>query len=446
MTPRTLEVRLEQFEEPVGLLSSTEMNGLRFSYTEQYLDRSDRVPISLALPMRAEPFGDLETRAFFDNLLQENDQLKQVMEREGLTRTDLVGLLFYLGADCPGAISCAPPGDKPTKVPGDISSDYDLLQDGDLIEIVKRLADREPLPNQMRDPSPLAGVQQKIALTLLHGGRFGFPKSELRVPTTHILKVPRRGKGREAKLEVAAAQLGKAAALEVALPTHVLIGGLDTVLVPRFDRQVIDATVRRIHQEDFAQALGLPVSLKYERYGKDGRRFDVQAIARLLDMTATPATSKHEFLAATIFNMAIGNTDNHAKNHALLYDRGPLPRLAPLYDMLPVRLDPDVNHDFSFKVGNAERLEAVTAADIAAFFASFGLSPAAAGRLVSDTVVPMLGRIDRAAASLTALGLKDFDDLIGRETNRLADTLKVNISMRERDYYAPRAGGWAQPS
>jgi len=90
MTPRTLELRLEQFDEPVGLLRSIDDGGTQFSYTAQYLDRPDKLPVSLALPLRPEQFGDPETRAFFDNLLPENDQLKQVMEREGLEPTALV--------------------------------------------------------------------------------------------------------------------------------------------------------------------------------------------------------------------------------------------------------------------------------------------------------------------------------------------------------------------
>jgi len=443
MTARTLAVRLEQFDEPVGLLSSTSEGGTSYSYTEQYLGRPDKVPVSLALPLRPEQFGDPETRAFFDNLLPENDQLKQVMEREGLARTDVVGLLFHLGADCPGAISCVPSGQYPIKIPGVISTDYDLLQDEDVKDIVRRLADQEPLPSEIRDPSPLAGVQRKIALAQLQDGRFGLPKSGLRVPTTHILKVPRRNKGREAQLEAAAALLGQAAALEVAIPTVLDIDGLPALLVPRFDRTVgSDGTVRRIHQEDFAQALGLPAALKYQRYGKEGRRFDVANIVRLLDLTAEPAVSRREFLTTTFFNIVVGNNDNHAKNHALLYDKGAAPRLAPLYDILPIQLDYAVTQDFSFRIGNAERFSSLTGRDITAFFADFGLSTAAAARFVSDTIVPMLKQIDQVSGDLSAQGLKDFDDLIGREVRKLAELLGVNVSIRNRDYYSPSAGGW----
>ena len=444
MTTRNLEVRLETFNDAIGHLISTDNGDATFSYSEQYLNRAHRVPVSLALPLRPEPFDDQPTRAFFDNLLPENDQLRQVMEREGLDRTDIVGLLYYLGSDCPGALSCIPFGEEPLKIPGVMPADYDALDAKDVEEIVRRLADRLPLPNEMRDPSPIAGVQQKIAITLLPDGKLGMPKKGLRVPTTHILKVPRRGKGREARLETAAAQLADAVGLDVAIPELLQIDDLNAILIARFDRKIDDqGNVLRIHQEDFAQALGLPASLKYQRHGRRGRIFDAAAIARLLDLTAIPASSKRQFLAAAFFNMMVGNTDNHAKNHALLYDRGAVPRLAPLYDILPIRLDGSVSHQFSFNVGSSENFDALTRTDVEAFMATFGIGKTAAERFYSERVGPIAEMLDSAAESLTRNGLKDFDDLIGREICRLTDILGLTLSIRGRDYFTPTAGGWA---
>jgi serine/threonine-protein kinase HipA len=444
MVARTLEVWLEQFKEPVGQLASTSGGDTSFSYTEGYLGRPDKLPVSLALPLKGGQFNDLETRAFFDNLLPENDQLNQVMERYGLMRTDIVGLLSHLGADCPGAISCIPPGQGPIKVPGILSTDYDLLEDTDVNEIVQRLADREPLPNEVRDPSPLAGVQRKIALTSLDIGRFGIPKPGTRVPTTHILKVPRRNKGREAFLEAAAAQLALTIGLEAAIPEVLEFEGLSALLVPRFDRYVdADGTVRRAHQEDFAQALGLPAALKYERYGDGNRRFDAGSIHKLLDFTSEPAKSKRDFLLITVFNLLVGNTDNHAKNHALLYDVGTSPRLSPLYDIIPVKLDSSVIHDLAFKIGSAERFNDMSHADLFVFFELFGLSKAAANRFVNDNIAQMITTIDQATGAFAAQGLKDFDDLIGQECLWLIELLKIDLSIRQRDHFVSRGGGWS---
>ena len=145
---------------------------------------------------------------------------------------------------------------------------------------------------------------------------------------------------------------------------------------------------------------------------------------------------------STFFNMMVGNCDNHAKNHALLYDRGPLPRLAPLYDILPVRLDLSVSHRFSFNVGSADHFDSLTRADIDAFLATFGLTKMAAVRFLSATIGPLAAALDSAARDLTESGLKDFDDLIGREMRKLIDVLGIAERIRERDYFASATGGW----
>ncbi|SNT43971.1 HipA-like C-terminal domain-containing protein, partial [[Luteovulum] sphaeroides subsp. megalophilum] len=57
-----------------------------------------------------------------------------------------------------------------------------------------------------------------------------------------------------------------------------------------------------------------------------------------------------DFLAQTIFNLLVGNTDNHGKNTSLLY-RGRTVLLAPLYDVAPVFMDRRVTHEFAFRHG-----------------------------------------------------------------------------------------------
>lgn len=78
--------------------------------------------------------------------------------------------------------------------------------------------------------------------------------------------------------------------------------------------------------------------------------FDVAAAVSVLDRTDDPLRSRLEFLKAAIFNLCIGNTDNHAKNHALLYGPGGKPSLAPLYDLLPIRLNKTYTHDLAVAV------------------------------------------------------------------------------------------------
>jgi serine/threonine-protein kinase HipA len=131
----------------------------------------------------------------------------QIMQHHGIPEGDIVGLLYHLGADCPGAVSCMPEN-YPRKRPGNLVLDYDTLDGspyvpedlssvvgplpvGDLLaEIMTSLRDHRRVPAGTNNPSPLAGVQGKIALTRMSNGLLGLPKANSGAPTTHILKVP----------------------------------------------------------------------------------------------------------------------------------------------------------------------------------------------------------------------------------------------------------------
>lgn len=438
-----LSVWMDGYPTPAGRLMKAEDGGTSFFYEQNYV-ASEGLPLSMALPLRQEGFNDLGTRAFFANLLPENDRLQRVMEREGLQITDVVGLLRHLGADCPGAISCLPADAPPVKAPGVLAEDYAPLEDRELAHIVRSLSDTRRLPAEVRDPSPVAGVQSKIALTLLPDGRFALPREGVKVPTTHILKVPERRHGREARLEEASALLAAAVGLTVSVPTAMTIDGIDALLIERFDRRIENGVVYRIHQEDFAQALGLPSELKYQRNGKEGRRFDVDGAIWLLENSADPEKGRIDFMLATLFNLCIGNTDNHAKNHALLYSGGGTPYFAPLYDLLPIRLDDRYTHQMAFDLGAATHFDAMTAQDLAFFASQCGVEDFS--EFAEQLAIPMLKRLEKATPNLRSQGQKNFDDLIGREMRHLASLLEASVELRERDTFLTHGGGWGTGS
>src|SRR3954466_8435639 len=136
LVAHALDVRLEHVANPIGQLSAADDGALHFHYSVDYLVDPACVPISLSLPLQEAAFDDVTARAFFRNLLPENDQLNQVIEREGLDHGDIVGILHHLGADVSGAISCLRPGSPPAKVPGDFATDYLSLSQAEIEEIV----------------------------------------------------------------------------------------------------------------------------------------------------------------------------------------------------------------------------------------------------------------------------------------------------------------------
>ena len=439
MPGEILTVWMDGHPTPAGRLVRSDHGDTAFAYEADYVARGG-VPLSMSLPFEDEAFGDIETRAFFANLLPENTQLQRVMEREGLTRDDVVGLLRHLGADCAGSVSCLPLDAPPIKTPGVLAEDYEVLDDRRLENIARTLREERRLPADVRDPSPVAGVQSKIAITRMPDGTFALPKPGSRVPTTHILKVPAKRDFRDARHEEAAAILAAAAGLGVSVPEAVKIGDIDALVITRFDRVVRDGVVTRIHQEDFAQALGLPSELKYQRRGRPGRWFDVDAALQVLDATRDPAGARVAFLRATVFNLCIGNTDNHAKNHAVLYDAPGPPRFAPLYDMLPIRLSREFTHELAFRIGDATDFESMTRGDLNTFFIQMGVSENSLEDLVQGDISPMLETLERASPVLRSSNLKLFDDLLGRQLEELAARLGLpDLDIAPRDFF-PAAG------
>lgn len=120
------------------------------------------------------------------------------------------------------------------------------------------------------------------------------------------------------------------------------IGGRECLLIDRYDRIVDGERVRRIHQEDLLQAVGLDPSarhgrVKYQEHGGPGYR---DAATLLLERSIEPDAQLDALVGAMVFTVLIGNADAHAKNLSLLLDPPGAVRLAPLYDTVPTMLFP----------------------------------------------------------------------------------------------------------
>jgi len=446
----TLDVYLEACEEPIGELSSADDGSISFRYIVESIPH----PISVSLPLEGRYFGDVESRGYFSNLLFENEMRDMVMQRHRIDERDIVGLLYHLGSDCPGSISCVPQGSSPGKRPGDLDVDYRAFDDSTIVptdqaadpfvldplevsteselgKIMTSLHDSRKLPNStINDPSPLAGVQGKIALTRLSDGRLGFPNPGSGAPTTHILKVPRANAMNSVLREHMAMNLMASVLGHPVAKTRILgLGNLRGLLVERFDRRIEDNHVHRIHQEDFCQALGLGHLLKYERYGEEGHRFDAQSVGRLLEMTSLPGKARQAFFEITLVNMILGNSDNHAKNHAFLYNNE-RPSLAPAYDIDPVMLD-DVNHEMSFKIGNARMADDITEGDLDTFCRALDYPSLTSPLLkrVKDLVLS----ISEASKNLPRPSCKALSDVVLQQSHHLSKNLDLGVGPFEFD-------------
>ena len=107
------------------------------------------------------------------------------------------------------------------------------------------------------------------------------------------------------------------------LPTPLL-------LVTRFDRLTANG-VRRLHQEDFCQALGIDRRRKYEAEG--GPSF-ASCLELVRESSVAPLPDSRSLLRWIAFCTVVGNRDNHGKNLAMVRDEAGRWRLAPFYDLV----------------------------------------------------------------------------------------------------------------
>lgn len=85
-----------------GLVEETE-SGFRFTYEASFIE--ENTPISLSLPLRAEPYNSAALFPFFSGLLPEGWYLEIVVTRLKLDRNDAFGILLATCKDTIGAVS-----------------------------------------------------------------------------------------------------------------------------------------------------------------------------------------------------------------------------------------------------------------------------------------------------------------------------------------------------
>jgi len=94
--------------DPAALLEETEANA---QYRMTYLAGYDGPPVSLALPLRSEPYNFTRFPAFFDGLLPEGPQLEGLLRIRKIDRQDRFAQLVAVGADVVGCVTIEALGD-----------------------------------------------------------------------------------------------------------------------------------------------------------------------------------------------------------------------------------------------------------------------------------------------------------------------------------------------
>lgn len=295
-----------------------------------YRDDATR-PLSLSLPLSRREHRAAAVEPWLRGLLPDDPRvIRRWADDFDLADSTSFSLLGTpVGHDCAGAVQFCDP-DQIDDLLGRGGS-VRWLSQHELEQVVRDLhADSTAW---LGDPAwlqfSLSGGETK---TSLHhdGTRWGRPTGT--VPSTHILK-PQLNKHDCDDLPVNE-HLCQTAARHLGLPTAETqvqqIGGIQTIVIKRYDRLHRDGSVVRLHQEDLCQALGIEPHRKYQVNGGPS----VAQIAHLLrSVSSSPSEDIAAYRDALIFNWVIGGTDAHAKNYSVLIGADGDVRLAPLYDL-----------------------------------------------------------------------------------------------------------------
>jgi serine/threonine-protein kinase HipA len=262
----------------------------------------------------------------------------------GISPNNTFSLLQAIGYDCAGAVSLHDPS-APVEKQGDFELSGRVLDEAELAQHIRELP-RKPLfigVDGLR--LSLAGAQEKAAVCLIEN-QVAIPHRE--TPTTHILKPAIEHLDDTVQNEFICMRLAGRLGLPVPHVEMRQVEGIPYLLVERYDREMTaNHRLRRIHQEDFCQALGVPYAHKYQSEGGPSLKdcFD------LLRQTTSPVKDRNQLARLVVFNYLIGNTDAHGKNFSLLHASAKETRLTPVYDVLCTQVYEGMTDKLSMKIG-----------------------------------------------------------------------------------------------
>jgi serine/threonine-protein kinase HipA len=415
MADRSLDVWLQG--ALIGRLDQ-EAGRLVFTYDPGWLAEAKAVPLSASLPLRSAPFDDRAVRPFFAGLLPEQEKRDQVARAFGVSPRNDFALLDAIGGECAGAVTMTPVGEKPLEEPEEI--DYRRLDDRELAAILDRLPERPLLAGEEGVRLSLAGAQDKLPVLVIDG-RVALPLHG--APSSHILKPAIRRIEDSVHNEGFCLALARAVRIETVASEIREVEGRPYLLGRRYDRLAgPDGRVRRMHQEDFCQALGIAPEYKYQHEGGPSL---VDCFALVRRTTRPAALHLPRLLDQVLFNSLLGNHDAHGKNYSLIY-RPDGTTLAPLYDVVSTAVYPELTAKMAMKIGGRYEFDEVLPRHWSRFAKDAGLAAAQVRRRLLDLTnrLPAAARTVRDDFETRGLATPIIDRIIDLIEARCRLTLR----------------------
>lgn len=287
-----------------------------FTYARSYLQRSDAVALYLPeLPLRR---GELPPRSgeIAGCVADAGPDAwgRRVIERRAGSRSDLPALAYLLesGSDRIGALDFQPSASRYE------ARSADTAPLAELAEAADRVESGEPLT-------------PALDRALLHGTSVGGARPKALVADGTRRMIAKFSSSTDpypvVKAEFIAMHLARRAGVDAAPVELREALGKAVLLVERFDRT--DRGARRM------MVSALTILERHDAHGIAGRYATYADLAHEVRsrFTAADATLR-ELFARIVFNILVGNTDDHARNHSAFWDGSDL-TLTPAYDICP---------------------------------------------------------------------------------------------------------------
>lgn len=390
--------------------------GYEANYASAYFSRNDAVALSSNYQVNLELINTPTWPAFLLDLLPQGYGRKEWLNQ--LNRDENAGPVADWDLLCAGAGN--PIGNIRVK---DAHAWVSARTTGPghgftLEEVAARAGDFNEYLGQnglfLAGSSGIQGEWPKILLTRAHDGLFYLDHAlpDEAAEQHYIVKFgrgPDQALANILRCEAPYMQLARKLGLRVHSD---LIFREKALFIPRFDRTVVDGRVKRHAQESLASVCGI------SQFGEVPSHNDF--LCRLAAIATDARAETMEYLRRDIANVALGNTDNHARNTAILRrDDGHI-GLTPLFDFAPMFMHPDGlarRMRWTFDDGGAPQWASV----IAQAALASGVSQQHLTQALQEMIEPLATLIDDAYA----LGIGKFI-----EPKRI--TIENNLSQLKR--------------
>jgi serine/threonine-protein kinase HipA len=287
-----------------------------FVYGRTYLEREDSIPLSpIELPLQRgtfKPEGINEIHSCLRDAVPDAWGRRLIGYKYSNLNPNELDYMLLSGSNRIGALDFQ-----------QSSTDYQVRESSlpqlqNLLQAAQLIAAGKPLPPE-------------LDYTLLHGTSVGGARPKALISENRTQYIAKFSLSTDhynmVKAEYVAMKLAKMAGIDIARVQLEQSLGKDILLIARFDR---------IARNDFFERRLMLSGLSLLKLDEmEARYASYRQLAELIrHQFSSPLNSLHELFKRIVFNILIGNTDDHARNHAAFWD-GTALSLTPAYDICP---------------------------------------------------------------------------------------------------------------